>query len=181
MYQQINKRTILKKPLFLIGFMGAGKSTVGSILAKKLKASFIDTDTLIELSTNKSPSQIIASEGELIFRRYEYLWLINACLSQRTVISCGGGLPASNHIMNILKYIGTVVFLYITPNQALDRLKNDNSRILLKSEDIRKRILFLLNKRNNIYNLADICIKSKNLPHLTAQEVCKELLIFNKN
>lgn len=141
--------------IILIGFMGAGKTTVGKVLAKKLGCRLLDTDQLIEQKHGMSVQDIFRNQGEETFRRLETETLKE--LGQEDsdwVLSVGGGLPVRNENRALLRQMGTVVFLRVQPDTVLFRLKDDTSRPLLQGSDVKERVSTLMNQRIPLYQEA---------------------------
>lgn len=154
--------------IILIGFMGAGKTTVGQALAEKLHRSFIDTDQLIEETAGMSIPAIFAEQGEDAFRCAETAVLEKLlAMGEPAVISTGGGLPLRKENREILKELGTVVYLKVSKETVLDRLKGDTTRPLLYGEDADQRVEDLLLERGPLYVQAAhevICVDGKTVP-----------------
>lgn len=148
----------------LIGYMGAGKSTVGKALAKATGKQFLDTDDLIVKQMNLSINDIFEKYGEPYFRELETKLLENLLKSDlNAVISCGGGLPMKEENRSYLKSLGKVIYLKVNETDILKRLKNDTKRPLLRGprEEVKKRIHDMLNLRDPVYTeTADIVIKT---------------------
>jgi shikimate kinase len=147
--------------IILIGFMGCGKSSVGKKLAEKLNYCFCDVDRMIERDNKKSISEIFETEGEEYFRELEtktvkeLITTVNNC-----IISVGGGLPIKAGNRELLKALGSVVFLKIRKETILKRLEFDKTRPLLASDDREKKIDELLLYREPIYiATADIIVE----------------------
>ncbi len=152
------------KHIILIGFMGAGKTTVGKKLAKKLGVKFVDTDHLIEVRTGKKISDIFQEQGEAYFRSLETQALRD--LSKETeqmVVAVGGGLPMQPENRPLLKELGTVIFLEAGVDALMRRLKNDTVRPKLQGGDLRERISTLMAERKETYlQVADLRISTEN-------------------
>lgn len=148
------------KHVILIGFMGAGKTSVGKRLASHLQLKFTDTDDLIVQEQNMPVSQIFEQYGEPYFRELETKMLRKLLLSKRRmVISVGGGLPMTEKNQPILKELGRVVYLQASVETLMERLKRDTSRPLLQGGDLRRKITELMSARESTYKkVADICI-----------------------
>lgn len=142
----------MNKPLILIGFMGAGKTTVGTRLAKRLKVPFIDTDQYIESEQGRTISRIFAEDGEAYFRSLEtgLLKQLKAAAAP-AVISCGGGLPLREENRRLLKELGTVVYLHVQPETVIRRLKGDTTRPLLQGADASEKVYRLMEAREPQY------------------------------
>jgi shikimate kinase len=148
----------MTKPVFIIGFMGAGKTTLAKEISIKLGMSFLDSDTEIEKQEGKSIADIFTFQGEFYFRNLETNWLKNL-LDEPKVISCGGGLPCFNDNILILKKKGRVVYLDSPNDIILERIFSDNSRPLI-SKKSKEEILEIKRNRELYYKLADSQILS---------------------
>lgn len=151
----------------LIGYMGAGKTTVGKALAKQTGKKFLDTDDLIVKQMNLSINDIFAKYGEAYFRDLETKLLDNLCKSDLdAVISCGGGLPMKEENRPYLKSLGKVVYLNVNESDIMKRLKGDTTRPLLKGprDEVKQRIHEMLEKRDPVYReVADVVVKTGKL------------------
>jgi shikimate kinase len=147
--------------IILIGPMGSGKSTIGSIIAKKLHRQFYDSDHFIENRTGVDIARIFDVEGEEGFRDRETNAL-NELLSQNNqVIATGGGSIMRKQNQEILRNKGYIVFLDTSINQQMQRLQRDKKRPLLQTENPRERLQALLDVRRPIYqDLADLSVKT---------------------
>ncbi len=150
------------KNVILIGFMGSGKSSVGYRLSYALKRSLCDTDSLIERREGRKISRIFEEEGEQYFRDLETATLkrmLEKKEYKRCILSLGGGTPLREENRKLLKQLGTVFYLRVTPEMVWERLKGDTTRPLLQTEDPRRTIRELLEKRDPIYmDAADIVV-----------------------
>jgi len=142
--------------------MGAGKSTVGKILAEKLDQKFYDTDQIIEESTTKSISKIFESEGEDYFRdREEEIVKKIASDVKEAVVALGGGAILRITNWEQIKHTGTTIYLKWDPNLLLNRLARDNSRPILTKvplKSYRTELLKLFELREPLYTRADFVI-----------------------
>jgi shikimate kinase len=107
--------------VFLIGMMGAGKSTIGQLLAQKLQYHFFDTDDLIERSAGRKIPEIFANSGELVFRQFEHLVLSEVAAYTNLVVATGGGIVLDRMNWSYLRY-GIVVWLDVPVNVLHQRL-----------------------------------------------------------
>lgn len=121
--------------VYLVGLMGAGKSTVGRILAQALKRPFIDSDEEIIARTGASIATIFELEGEAGFREREARVIQDLTLKQNVVLATGGGAILSEPSRALLKKNGFVVYLSSTPERLLVRTRYDKKRPLLQQED----------------------------------------------
>lgn len=161
----------VKANLYLVGFMGAGKSTVGRLLARKLKRRFMDTDNLIEKKARMPISNIFARRGESGFRKLEAAVLRGVCREGGRIVSLGGGavLRRANRIL--LEKTGVTVYLAITPAEIARRLRRQGRArpLLPKRADGTPdpgKLAALLKKREPFYRAADLTIQQR--PGLSA-------------
>ncbi|HEU0205004.1 MAG TPA: shikimate kinase [Burkholderiaceae bacterium] len=137
--------------IFLIGMMGAGKSTVGRLLARELGFEFVDCDREIEARSGVSITTIFELEGEAGFRQREAAVLDE--LTQRTgvVLATGGGAVLREDNRRHLLTRGLVIYLQASADELARRTSNDRSRPLLQTADPRARIVELLQHREPLY------------------------------
>jgi shikimate kinase len=149
--------------IYLIGYMGSGKSTVGKELAHALKLQFIDLDSYIEELNFKTIPEIFASEGEDGFRKAEQKALHEVSEFENIVIATGGGAPCFFDNMEYIKKTGTSLYLEGSPRILSERLMNSKTeRPLIKGKSKEELIAFIdetLTKRNNWYKKADVIMK----------------------
>ncbi|MHB8966440.1 MAG: 3-dehydroquinate synthase [Coriobacteriia bacterium] len=125
------------KHVFLIGFMGSGKSTVGAALATQLGRPFVDLDRLIETRVGAPVGAIFAERGEEGFRRIEQQTLRDLEATEPSVVACGGGIVLRDENRCVLKENGTVVYLVVSPEEALARIGDAGDRPLLAGDSAR--------------------------------------------
>lgn len=152
--------------IFLIGFMGSGKSTFGRQLGKKLGYAFIDMDTYIEEKVNRTVPQIFAENGEKYFRQLE-TEAIEALSSQvHCVIATGGGAPCFNDNMSRMNAIGKTVYLQLTSEKLAERLSLDATvRPVLEGktgEELVNHIMSKLKDREIFYQQASFVVDADN-------------------
>jgi len=152
--------------IFLIGFMGSGKSTRGRNLASLLGWSFIDIDENIENLEGMSIPNIFSEKGEVYFRRIESEALRKTVSESKTVISTGGGTPCSGDNMDFMLTNGLTVYLKMNPSMLLARLsKSPEKRPLLKDVDKKELQDFItkkLEEREKWYSMAEITADGSN-------------------
>lgn len=171
----------LSKPVFLVGPMGAGKTTIGRHLAAELDLPFIDTDEQIEQRTGADIPWIFDVEGEDGFRQRESK-VLEELASTPAVIATGGGIVQRDENCQHMRDAGFVVYLHATVKQQLARTAKDRSRPLLtNSEDPEATLTALMNFREPRYReLADIVIQTDNRnPRTTAADIASRIKSHN--
>jgi shikimate kinase len=148
----------LDRPIVLIGMMGAGKSRLGSNLADLLDLEFFDADRVIESKAGRSVSEIFAQDGEAKFRAVENKTMHELAAKPPCIIASGGGAPAGENIMGMLKDKTVSVWLRAEMNEILRRLESAKDRPLLKQGNPEDILRGLLEKRTPFYAQADIAI-----------------------
>lgn len=167
----------MKNPnnIFLIGPMGAGKSTIGRKLAKKLNLKFFDSDREIEDRTGAKISLIFEIEGEQGFRARETDMIEELTKYSDIVLATGGGVVLDPVNRNKLKDRGIVVYLRANVKQLLRRTSRDTKRPLLNTDDPKKKMEELLKERSPIYEeVADLIVDTdKQSVTRIVDEICK--------
>ena len=148
--------------IFILGFMGCGKTTHGKRLAKKLDYRFIDLDQWIENQTELTVAEIFAQQGEEAFREMETEAIKKLSKEERVVISTGGGAPVHNNNMELLRASGQTIYLKLTPKALASRLTTAKTqRPLLagkRQDELVPLIELMLIERIPYYESADIII-----------------------
>lgn len=161
--------------VFLIGFMGSGKSTVGKALAKRLQIPLVDSDHWIEAQTGSTVSELFEQEGETVFRNWERRF-IETLPESPLIVSCGGGLPCFNNLMETLLQKGTVIYFETSESLLFKRLQYGTSRPLVSSltdQQLEEQIHERLAKRAPIYEQAQHIIHTDDKSLVTlVDEVC---------
>ena len=142
----------------LVGFMGAGKTTVGSILAHLLRFEFVDTDRLIEARENRKICDLFTTEGEPYFRHQEQLLCQELASSIDKVISTGGGMVVDPANLASLASHALVVCLWASPETIYNRLKHQTQRPLLQTPNPLETIRDLMARRASAYRKADVLV-----------------------
>ncbi|GHB90958.1 shikimate kinase [Cerasicoccus arenae] len=150
--------------LYLVGFMGTGKSTVGRALARRLGMQHLDSDRAIEEAQGRPIPDIFAAEGEAYFRKLEYDFVHSGHPESNCVVSCGGGLVTAPGMIEELKRRGLVACLFASPETILSRTKGNANRPLLNVADPAQRIADLLAEREPIYLQAGACFYTDHQP-----------------
>ncbi len=153
--------------IFLIGFMGCGKSTIGKKLAKTLSCKFIDLDKYIERKTGESIQQIFKEKGEKYFRVLETESLMEICKSDNLVIATGGGTPCFFDNMQRILDKGICIYLKMEANNLAKRLSKEKSKRPLIENLTEKYLVNFIRKklveREVFYNKANHIIQAKNI------------------
>jgi len=171
------KINVVAGNIFLVGPMGAGKSTVGKQLAKSLGRDFYDSDKEIEKRTGVSISWIFEMEGEAGFRVREQKMIDQLTKLKDIVLATGGGAVLSEDNRRALRSRGNVVYLSASAEQLFHRTAKDKTRPLLQADDPKQKIIDLLATRDPLYkSVADIELKAgeQSIQH-AASEMVKQL------
>ena len=169
--------------IFLVGYMGSGKTTIGKLIAKDLKLNFVDLDKYIETSEKMTISELFQSKGEIYFRKKEYLYLKEILSSQNNfILSTGGGTPCYGDNMNtIVTATDNNFYLKVSLPNLVERLSKEKSkRPLIKNtsdDDLQEFIGKHLFERSFYYN------QSKNVitcdgksPQIIVDEIKAKLI-----
>ena len=158
--------------------MGVGKSTIGKLLAKRLKAKFIDVDKVIEKNEKKSIKNIFEERGEKYFRKLERKITLKFLKNKKAVIALGGGAFINKDIREVILKSSKSVWLKVGLNNLIKRYKNNNRRPLLNKkisyEDVEKIYL----TRKKIYSLADFKV---NCDNMDKAQIVQKILNFYEN
>jgi len=152
--------------VYIIGYMGVGKTTLAKLLSEQLQLPFLDTDLEIEQQENKSVSEIFKKEGELQFRMLETELLKE--YNNKGIVACGGGLAIHNNNMELINSKGISIYLKASANCLYNRLKDDKkNRPLIANithEELKLSIKENLKHRSPFYELAQhtILVDGKN-------------------
>ncbi len=166
-----------EKNIFLIGFMGSGKTTVGKLLAQKMNRPFLDSDHEIERITGQTITELFIEKGESHFRELERAFIHDLKnKKQAFIVSCGGGLPCFHELIDELKNQGEVVFLNASVETLTARLflQKKNRPLLnqLSDEEFVASIRERLSNRMKVYALANEIIE---VDKRTIQSIVEEI------
>jgi shikimate kinase len=150
--------------IYLIGFMGVGKSAVGRNLARTLRMQFIDSDWAIEQRAGKSIARIFEEDGEAAFRRMEREFIESGHPADGAVVSCGGGLPIQPGMSELLKEKGLVICLFAKPATIVGRTVGNPKRPLLNVENPEERVRELMTEREPVYMRTGIGVSTEGRP-----------------
>jgi len=168
--------------VFLIGYMGVGKTTIGKKLSKKLGLEFIDLDKVITDGEYASIPQVMENIGEEYFRTIERQYLEKVAKKDKVLISTGGGAPCFFDNMTVINNSGVSVYLKMDEKSLVQRLKNGmESRPLLKGKSISELEEFVsqhLAQREPFYSKAKICFGALNFNTKKMEELAKQIEDF---
>jgi len=164
------------KGIVLIGFMGAGKSSIGRILARWLRMPFVDTDRAIEKKAGTSVAQIFAHAGEEVFRDMEHSALEELLSAPPAVVATGGGIVTREDNWPLLKELGAVVYLRGSADTLFERVRRHSHRPLLNKPNPRESFETLLQQRLPLYERADVIVDTdENRSEDVANRLLKRL------
>lgn len=152
--------------IYLTGFMGSGKSTIGPILANTLGYDFADVDRIVEQAEGFAVSQIFREKGEAYFRERELQALQSLSVRPHLVVSLGGGTLVQPAAFHLVRTTGILVYLKMSPEEVMRRLHHRTDRPLLlgadgerlPEEELRARIEKLYHERSSLYEAADVVV-----------------------
>ena len=154
-----------KEPnLYLVGFMGTGKTAVGKRLADQMGFTFIDSDYAIERQEGVSISQIFERQGEAAFRKLELAFIESGHPTHGCVVSCGGGLITQSGMIDLLKAKGVLVCLFASPETIIQRTSGNSKRPLLQGGSAEEKVRHLLSVREPLYKQAGTLITTDHRP-----------------
>lgn len=172
--EKIQPRKVFDYNIVLIGFMGAGKSTVSNLLSTIFAMELVEMDEVIAAREDMSIADIFEIRGEEYFRSAETGLLIEMQSKKNVVISCGGGVPLRERNVAEMKKNGKVVLLTAKPETVLERVKDEHVRPLIEKNKSVEFIGELMAKRREKYEAAaDIIIETDGK---SALDICNELV-----
>ena len=164
----------LQSNIFLIGPMGAGKTSVGRYLARQLNKDFYDSDEEIEKKTGVSLSWLFDLEGMEGYRQREMNIIDDLSSLSNIVLSTGGGCVETSEVQAFLKQRGVVIYMEVTLETQLNRLKRDKKRPQLQGDNPQDVLVQLWKEREPIYeNIADFTVITDNR---SVRDVCTDIL-----
>lgn len=162
------------KNLYLVGFMGVGKSTIARALRRRIGWELVDIDSMIVREQGMPVAQIFAERGEEEFRRIESETLARISEGRHQIISCGGGVPMRQENIRIMKENGICILLTASPYVILKRVEKDTSRPLLQGKKTIKGISGLMRERMPYYERA--CDERVSVNRRTVRMVVDEIV-----
>ena len=170
--------------IYLLGFMGTGKTSVGKRLARKLNFKFIDSDCEIERQQAMEIKDIFSHFGEEKFRKLEREFIESGHPTSNCVVSCGGGLACRDDMPELVKSKGVAVVLFSQPEEIFERTVKNNKRPLLNVENPLVRIRELLDERTPFYLRSGVSIATDRDINNTVEHVlriyCRKIKAKNK-
>ncbi len=161
------------KNIYLIGFMGTGKTSTGIIVADLLNMNFVDTDICISSSQDLSVPDIFRTMGEAKFREFETKELLALSKSDNKVISCGGGMPLKEENREIMRKSGYIFLLSASPSELSSRLSGNSDRPLLKDTSPSHIAKMLKEREQHYLSCFDHII---NTDRLSPQEAAESII-----
>jgi shikimate kinase len=160
------------RSVVLVGMMGAGKSTIGRRLAGRLRLSFVDADTEIEVAASMTIAEIFETQGELYFRDGEARVIARLLEGGPCVLATGGGAFMREDTRNRIHDKAVSIWLRADADTILRRVKRRADRPLLQTADPAATIARFIEERHPVYQGADLTIESREVPHEKIVEEC---------
>jgi len=163
---------LTRRNVYLAGFMGTGKSTVGRELARLMGRKFIDTDIALERRLGMTVSEAFAQKGETFFRAEEKALALQLTETHSRVVATGGGTLLDPDVRKAFAQTGLIICLFTNKDELVQRLERTDKRPLLRGESVRSKVDELLEKRREIYDKISIRVDTTNL---TPQEAARKI------
>lgn len=160
-------RRLGRRPIVLVGMMGAGKSSIGKRLAARLGLPFCDADTEIEKAANQSIPEIFEQHGEAYFRAGERRVILRLVAEGSKVIATGGGAYMDPETRAAITNTGIAIWLNADLDVLLSRVRRRSNRPLLRNGDPEETLRRLIAERYPVYAEAPIHVKSREVSHET--------------
>ena len=162
-------------PVFLIGYMGSGKSTIGSQLSKIMNTPFLDLDNLIEKELNMTVSDTFSKKGELFFRENEQHYLTHSDYTHNPIVSVGGGTPCFFDNNNFMNSCGVTIYLKVSYQELFNRLEFSGQRPLLCNNklNLKEFIKKQLTQREKYYEKSQYIVESDSITVEQVFEILK--------
>jgi shikimate kinase len=168
--------TVVPDNIFLTGFMGSGKSTVGKLLARLLDREYIDLDEVIVQEEGRTIKEIFASNGEGYFRDCETKTLHRLNNSVPVVYATGGGIVVRSENRILMRDLGRIIYLKTTWSVLQERLEHSTDRPLIDHETGWGKVKLIWNERQPFYNDADLIVETDALSPLEVARKIENLL-----
>ena len=163
-------------PIFLIGYMAGGKSTIGNDLSQIMNAPFVDLDTLIEQEIGLDICDIFHQKGEHFFRKQEQYYLTTLTYTQNMIVAVGGGTPCFFDNMHFMNTVGLTIYLKVSCEELVNRLQFSNSRPMLfnKKVNLQDLVKEQLIEREKYYQKSQYVIESDDISIEHVSQVLKQ-------
>ena len=168
----------MNKSLVLTGMMGVGKSTIGRLIAKRLKIKFIDVDKVIEKKEKKTIKRIFEDNGEKYFRKLEEKTTLKILKNNRSVIALGGGAFINKEIRQKVLSSCVSVWLKVDLDKLIKRYNKNDRRPLLNKKKLNTDVKRIYQSRKKIYSLANFKINCDNIDKI---KIVQKILNFYEN
>ena len=168
----------MNKSLVLTGMMGVGKSTIGKLIAKRLKIKFIDVDKIIEKKEKKTIKRIFEDNGEKYFRKLEEKTTLKILKNNKSVIAIGGGAFINNEIRQKVLSSCVSVWLKVDLDKLIKRYNKNDRRPLLNKKKLNTDVKRIYQSRKKIYSLANFKINCDNIDKI---KIVQKILNFYEN
>ena len=168
----------MNKSLVLTGMMGVGKSTIGRLIAKRLKIKFIDVDKIIEKKEKKTIKRIFEDHGEKYFRKLEEKTTLKILKNNKSVIALGGGAFINNEIRRKVLNSCVSIWLKVDLDTLIKRYNKNDRRPLLDKKKLNIDVKKIYQSRKKIYSLANFKINCDNIDKL---KIVQKVLNFYEN
>ena len=168
----------MNKSLVLTGMMGVGKSTIGRLLAKRLKIKFVDVDRIIEKNERKTIKQIFDENGETYFRKLEKKITLKLLKNKKVVVALGGGAFINDEIRNKVLKTSVSIWLKVSLDKLHKRYRRNDKRPLLNKKKLDKEVRNIYLSRKKIYSLANFKI---NCDNIDKAKIVEKILYFYEN
>ena len=168
----------MKKSLVLTGMMGVGKSTIGRLLAKRLKIKFVDVDRIIEKNERKTIKQIFEENGEKYFRKLEKKITLKLLKNKKIVVALGGGAFINDEVRNKVLKTSVSIWLKVSLDKLHKRYRRNDKRPLLNKKKLDEEVRNIYLSRKKIYSLADFKI---NCDNIDKAKIVEKILYFYEN
>jgi len=169
------KQPRLARPVVLVGMMGAGKTAVGTQLARLLAVPFLDSDSEIERAADRSVAEIFARDGEPFFRARESEVLARLLSGAPAILSTGGGAFLSDHNRGLIDAQGVSVWLRADIGLLWQRVRSKSTRPLLRTADPLGTLTALLAARAPLYDLAQVAVDAE--PGLSVEAMARKVIL----
>lgn len=172
---------VTRRNIYLAGFMGTGKSTVGRELARLMGRKFVDTDVTLERQLGMNANEVFTLHGEQFFRQRERELALALSQENNRIIATGGGTLLDRDVRKAFNSSGLIICLFTAQDPLVARLERSDKRPLLKGVDLKNRVEQLMAQRQEVYDRISVRVDTTNLtPQEAARKIC-DLLKLRQN